>query len=179
MVNFTILAGGLTSSFVTTYLFNAHASTLTILGNSPTGPNSSWISAHPTNATILYAVNEIENGAGALQSFIINPNGLLSSAVDTVSSGGVGPPFAGGLSTGQVAIVNYNGGNAEVIPTTSDPLHFAKNPTVITFPPPKGGASHPHMALQNGNEIFVPDLVSINIFGSLTADIFDIIGVGG
>ena len=160
MVNFTILAGGLTSSFVATYLFNAHTSSLTILSQSPTGPNSSWISAHPTKKNILYAVNEYETGNGALQSFIINSDGSLSGAVDTVSSGGVGPPFAGGLSTGQVAIVNYNGGNAEVIPTTSDSLHFVKNSAVITFPPPQGGASHPHMALQYGSEIFVPDLVS-------------------
>jgi 6-phosphogluconolactonase (cycloisomerase 2 family) len=164
MVNFTIIAGGLTTSFVATYLFNSQAGSLTLLSQSPTGANSSWISSHPTNKKILYALNEIETGPGALQSFVINSNGSLTGAVDTVSSGGVGPAFTGGLSTGQVAIVNYMGGNAEIIPTTSDPLHFARNSALITFPPPEGGVSHPHMALQNGNEIFVPDLVSIRKF---------------
>jgi 6-phosphogluconolactonase (cycloisomerase 2 family) len=161
MVNFTILAGGLTSSFIVTYLYNADASSLTVLGQSQTGPNSSWISSHPTNKTILYAVNEIETGPGALQSFVINSNGSLTGPVDTVSAGGVGSAFAGGLSTGQVAIANYAGGNAEIIPTTSDPLHFARDATLITFPLPAGGVSHPHMALQCGNEVFVSDLVSI------------------
>jgi 6-phosphogluconolactonase (cycloisomerase 2 family) len=161
MVNFTILAGGLTSSFIVTYLFNAGAGSLTVIGQSPTGPNSSWISSHPANKTILYAVNEIETGPGALQSFVINWNGSLTGPVDTVSAGGVGSAFAGGVSAGQVAIANYAGGNAEIIPTTSDPLHFARNATLITFPPPAGGVSHPHMALQYGDEIFVPDLVSM------------------
>jgi len=163
MVNFTILAGGLTSSFIVSYLFNSDAGSLTVLGQTSTGPNSSWISSHPTNKTVLYAVNEIETGPGALQSFIINSNGSLTGPVDTVSSGGVGSAFAGGLSTGQVAIANYAGGNAEVIPTTSDPLHFARNATLITFPPPEGGVSHPHMSLQYGNELFIPDLVSLGI----------------
>lgn len=50
----------------------------------------------------------------------------------------------------------YNSGNGEVIPTTSDPLHFGSS-SLITFP---ATVSHPHMVLQNGNEILVPDLVS-------------------
>lgn len=108
-------------------------------------------------------VNQIQTGPGALQSYIIRSNGSLTNPVDTVSSGGIGPPFAAGVSTGQVAIVNYRGGSAKIIPTTSDPLHFARNAALITFPPPKGGASHPHMALQHGNEIFVPDLVRMVI----------------
>ena len=85
----------------------------------------------------------------------------MTGPQDTVSSG-VGPPFAGGLSTGQVAIVGYNGGNAEIISTTSDPLHFTRTSAPITFSP-YGGASNPHMALQYGNEVFVPDLVSLGI----------------
>ena len=164
MVNFTILAGGLTSSFVATYLFNASKGSLSVLSYSPTGPNSSWISLHPTDRSILYAVNEIETGPGALQSFRINPNASLSAPIDTVSSGGIGPPFAGGLRDGQVAIVNYNGGNAEFIPTTSDPLQFSKRPALITFPVPDTKVSHPHMALQYGSEVFIADLVSSFFF---------------
>ena len=52
MVNFTILAGGYTS-FVVSYLFNSDTSSLTVLNQSPTGANPSWISLHPTNKSIL------------------------------------------------------------------------------------------------------------------------------
>ena len=52
MVNFTILAGGYTS-FVVSYLFNSDASSLTVLNQSPTGANPSWITPHLTNRSIL------------------------------------------------------------------------------------------------------------------------------
>lgn len=52
MVNFTILAGGY-STFIATYLFNSDANTLSLLSQSPTGPNPSWIDLHPTNKSIL------------------------------------------------------------------------------------------------------------------------------
>ena len=95
-----------------------------------------------------------ENTPGALQSFIIESSGLLSSAVDTVSSGGDAPAFTTPLTTGQVAIMDYNSGTGQIIPTSSDPLHFSSAST-ITFPAP---VSHPHMALQNVDEVLVPDL---------------------
>ena len=52
MVNFTILAGGY-SSFIVSYLFNSDARTLTVQTQSETGANPSWITRHPTNASIL------------------------------------------------------------------------------------------------------------------------------
>ncbi len=52
MVNFTILAGGY-DLFVATYLFNSAASTLSLAGKYPTGANSSWITLHPTNGSVL------------------------------------------------------------------------------------------------------------------------------
>jgi len=155
MVNFTIFAGGYTS-FVASYLFNSEASSLTLLNQSPTGPSPSWITLHGTNSSILYAVNEVSSGA--LQSFIIKSNGPLAGPVDQVSSGGDGPAYAGALSTGQVAILNYGSGNGEIIPSISDPLHFAQNSSLITFPPPAGGVSHPHMALER---TAISDLVNL------------------
>lgn len=83
---------------------------------------------------------------------------MLTTA-DTISSGGDSPAFAVALSTGQVAVVNYNGANGRVVPTTS-PLQFADSAApIITFPPPAGGVSHPHMVLEYGKELLVPDLV--------------------
>lgn len=89
-----------------------------------------------------------------MQSFLIDENGLLSSAISTVSSGGDAPAFATPLSSGQVAIMDYNSGTGQIIPTSSDPLHFGSAST-IEFP---AAVSHPHMALQNGEEVLVPDL---------------------
>ncbi|KAI0794979.1 putative isomerase YbhE [Abortiporus biennis] len=151
MVNFTIIAGGYTS-FIATYLFNSDTSSLSVLGQYQSGANPSWIALHPTNKSILYATNENTNGA--LQSFEIGRNGALSAPISTVSSGGDSPAFATPLADGQVAIMNYNSGNGMIIPTTSDPLHFGSAP-LITFP---FTGSHPHMALQHGSEVFIPDL---------------------
>jgi 6-phosphogluconolactonase (cycloisomerase 2 family) len=110
---------------------------------------------------VLYAVNEVEDGA--LQSFILSPDGRLSTAIDTVSTGGNGPAFAMPLSTGQVAAVNFGGGNGKVIQTT-DPLTFATTAPTITFPALAGGQSHPHMVLENGNELLIPDLGADTVY---------------
>ncbi|KAG6828635.1 hypothetical protein H0H92_007227 [Tricholoma furcatifolium] len=157
MVAFTILAGGY-DVFVATYLFNSTSSSLSLLGTSPTGTDPSWITLHPTNKSILYAVNEIT--PGALQSFSIQQNGSLSPVLDTISSGGDGPAFATALSTGSVAILNYGSGDGRIIPTEpSDPTTFIDSAPLITFPPPPApNVSHPHMALQHGTEVLVSDL---------------------
>ena len=52
MVNFTILAGGY-ATFVVSYLFDSDNNALTVLNQSPTGANPSWIALHPTNKSIL------------------------------------------------------------------------------------------------------------------------------
>ncbi|KAJ7176736.1 Lactonase, 7-bladed beta-propeller-domain-containing protein [Mycena filopes] len=156
MVSLTIFAGGY-DVFIAAYLFNTADSSLTLTGKYPSGANPSWITGHPTNKTILYATNE--NTGGALQSFTISGS-TLSSPVDTVPSDGDAPAFAVALSTGEVAIMNYSSGNGRIIPTTTSPEHFDNSAPVITFPPPvvAGGVSHPHMALEHGKEVFVPDL---------------------
>jgi len=152
MVNFTILAGGYTS-FVATYVFNSDTNVLSLIGQSNTNPNPSWVTLNPTNRSILYAVNE--DTPGALQSFVVDSNGMLTPSIATVNSGGDAPAFTAPLSSGQVAIMNYNSGTGTIIPTTFDPMHFATNASTITFP---ASVSHPHMALQNGEEVLVPDL---------------------
>ncbi|KAG6820336.1 hypothetical protein H0H93_001996 [Arthromyces matolae] len=110
------------------------------------------------------AVNEVTQGA--LQSFTIDSSGALSPALDTVSSGGDGPAFAAALSTGSVAIFNYGSGDGRIIPTDPfDPTTFIDTAPLISFPPPPApSVSHPHMALQYGEEVFVPDLGSDKIW---------------
>ncbi|KAI0635167.1 putative isomerase YbhE [Trametes polyzona] len=153
MVNFTILAGGYTS-FVASYLFNSDTNALSLLNQSPTGANPSWIARHPTNGSILYAVNE--NPSGGLQSFTIGKDGVLSGPFDTISSEGDSPAFTTPLSTGQVAVMNYGSGNGLIVPTVSgNPLKFSSDHPLISFDAP---VSHPHMALEHGSEVLVPDL---------------------
>ncbi|KAF8811111.1 putative isomerase YbhE [Phlegmacium glaucopus] len=155
MVCFTILAGGY-DVFVATYLFNSLTSSLTLQSKSPTGANPSWITLDPYNRDLLYAVNE--NPVGALQSFLINGNGTLSNVIDTVPSDGNSPAFTAALSTGAVAVMNYGSGNGRIISTKSQGETFDQSAPIVTFPPPAGGVSHPHMALEYRHEIFVPDL---------------------
>ncbi|KAI0079777.1 putative isomerase YbhE [Panus rudis PR-1116 ss-1] len=157
MVNFLILAGGYTN-FITSYLFNSTSSTLTLLNQSPSGTNPSWIASHPTNKSILYAVNE--NTPGQLQSFLVDTSGVITN-VANASSGGDGPAFANPLSTGEVAIMNFGTGDGSFIATAEDPLQFGDS-SFIKFPTPSKAApnniSRPHMALEYGSEVLVPDL---------------------
>ncbi|TDL20328.1 putative isomerase YbhE [Rickenella mellea] len=150
MVNLTILAGGYTT-FVATYTFNTDTNALTLAGKSTTGANPSWIALNPTNRSILYAVNE--NTQGGLQSFAISSHATLSP-LSTIQSGGGDPAFATPISTGAVAVMNYNSGNGKIVPTTSGGAILGSG-NLITFP---AKVSHPHMALQHNNEVFVPDL---------------------
>ncbi|KAJ7719082.1 hypothetical protein DFH07DRAFT_872351 [Mycena maculata] len=154
MVAFAIFAGGY-DVFIAAYLFNSADSSLNLAAKYPSGLNCSWITPHPTNKSVLYATNE--DTVGALQSFTITGS-TLSTAVDTVPSDGDDPAFAAALSTGEVAIMNYSSGNGRIIPTTTSPELFSNDAPVITFPPRPGNVSHPHMALQHGTEVFVPDL---------------------
>ncbi|KAF5340449.1 hypothetical protein D9758_013555 [Tetrapyrgos nigripes] len=168
MVNFTILAGGFdiagTLPFIATYLFNSEAGTLDVVGQFPTGHNCSWISSSLTNRSVLYATNAIYP-QGFLQSFSVTPDGVLSSAIDTVWAGGPRPAYTTALRNGQIANMNYDPGTGRVVPLSEDGLHFEEvSPSagVITFPVPTAptseGASHPHMILELDQEILVPDL---------------------
>ena len=77
------------------------------------------------------------------------------SLADPVSSGGDGPACRRIVDRPS----GHPSGNGKFVPTISDPLHFAKNSSLITFP----GVSHPHMALERTAEVFVSDLVSLNL----------------
>lgn len=104
------------------------------------------------------AVNEVY--LGALQSFSVNAAGALTGPLDTISSGGGSPAHLLPLSSGEVAIMNYSGGNGRVIPTSStSSAVFDPSAGVITFPVLPTVQSHPHQALEYRREVFVPDLV--------------------
>jgi len=156
MVNFTILAGGF-ASFVATYVFDSDAGTLTLTKQTETGTNPSWIASHPKNLSVLYAVNELNPG-GFLQSFEVDATGGLVN-IDNVTTGGNGPTFTVVLSTGEVTGMNFGSPNASFVATDpNDPLKFLTDSPVISFPVAEGAPSNPHMSLEVGDEILVPDL---------------------
>ena len=97
-----------------------------------------------------------------MQSFLVDVDGLgqLSPGIANISSGGDGPPFVVALSSGEVAVVNYQSGNGRVIPTR-DEVFFDDNAPIVTFPPPMNGSSHPHMVLEHNGELLIPDLVRL------------------
>lgn len=106
MVNFTILAGGY-SSFIASYLFNSEAGVLEYTGQSATNANPSWVSLHLTNSSILYAVNEDQDGSstGGVQSFTIGSGGALTPVGFIVTQGDA-PAFMTQLTTGEIAAMN-------------------------------------------------------------------------
>ena len=109
-----------------------------------------------------------------MQSFSISSNGALSGPIDTVGTGGDGPAYCVQLSNGVVAAMNYGSGNGSFIPTTIDGKTFVPPSSFVNFPPPTPpNVSHPHMALEHGGEIFVPDLVSVVLYLSLTIRAFN------
>jgi 6-phosphogluconolactonase (cycloisomerase 2 family) len=157
MVAFKILAGGY-DVFVATYLFNSTSSSLSLTSKSYTGQSPSWLSLHPTNSSVVYAVNEVYSGA--LQSFIISNDGALSNAFSTIPSGGNSPAFAAALSTGEVAVFNYGSGNGKIVPMAAgNPQTLDASAPLISLPQPAAPAvSHPHEAVEYNGELFVPDL---------------------
>ena len=112
--------------------------------------------------TIHSAVNEIAEGA--VQSFLINSNRTLSGSIDTVESGGNGPAFCAQFSNFVVAAMNYGSGNGSFTPTTNDGTTFERPASFVNFPQPPNTVSHPHMALEYNNEVFVSDLVSVVLY---------------
>ncbi|KAF9531433.1 putative isomerase YbhE [Crepidotus variabilis] len=152
MVKLTVLAGGF-STFISTYVFDSDAGSLNLVKDTTTGGNPSWITLHPQNSSILYAVNE--NPTGALQSFTVGQDGALT-LVDTVNTGGNGPTFTAVLSTGEVTGLNFGSASMAIVPTDpNDPLKFVDSPNnLVSFPVP----SNPHMSLEHKGEVFIPDL---------------------
>ncbi|EAU86750.2 hypothetical protein CC1G_06511 [Coprinopsis cinerea okayama7 len=160
MVSFRILAGGYYEAFIAAYIFNTtgQTSTLQLASRSRTGNGPSWIAFHPQNSSLLYSVNDIWN-SGFVQSFTVQPDGVLSPALDTIASGGNSPVHLEPLaSKEQIVVVNYSGGNAKVF-NTAGARFLADSAQTITFPKPPGVLnSNPHQAYEYGNEIFIPDL---------------------
>lgn len=104
------------------------------------------------------AVNEL-TPTGAVQSFNVNPDGSLSQALDTVSSGGAHPAHVVALPNGKVVVLNYSSGDGRIISTTNGGAKFNVSSPLIKFEAPLGGVSHPHQTVEHEDSLYIPDLV--------------------
>lgn len=170
-MTYKLLAGGYTDGGLYSLSFDAANKKLK-LGESriPAGSNPSWIATHPSDNTVVFATNEVDDGrvlaiklAGMDAS-----DGVTGEPVKNVSSGGACPAH---LLVTKDAIVpgNYMGGSILNVPYSVSPLSLAdtskerKEGDFVQFNgtgpnADRQEASHPHEVYAYENELLIPDL---------------------
>ncbi|KAF9507290.1 hypothetical protein BS47DRAFT_1373939 [Hydnum rufescens UP504] len=156
------LLGGTYTAFINTYSFvpNGPLSTLSLVGQSP-GPSSTWISLHPKNRSLLFST--VETGPGSVASFIIGSDGLVRQ-IDRTPSFGNSPAYLAIVNDGKEVIApNYSSANVASHILGEDQAYFVSRSNLVTFNGSgpnraRQASSHPHEAVQYGNEVFIPDL---------------------
>ena len=98
-----------------------------------------------------------------MQSYLINPVGTLSVALDTAATLGANPQHIAALSTGKIMVVNTSTGSGRLVNTTASGAKFNVSAPVeyVTFPAnvTLKEESHPSMILEYKNELWIPDSV--------------------
>ncbi|CAE7135937.1 unnamed protein product [Rhizoctonia solani] len=152
---FTLLVGAY-GSFITSVRFDTSSPNLAVLGTSASGTNPSWVNTHPLNKSILISTNEV-NPVGGLSTFLITDRTNGVAVRSSTASTGADPAFIVGLAKNrQVAVMDYSGGSGSFIPLKDDLLTLDESKAQrIKF---NAAVSHPHMALEYGDEILIPDL---------------------
>lgn len=98
-----------------------------------------------------------------MQSYLINPVGTLSVALDNAGTLGANPQHIAALSTGKIMVVNTSTGSGRLVNTTASGAKFNVSAPVeyVTFPAniTLGEESNPSMILEYKNELWIPDRV--------------------
>ncbi|KAJ1306157.1 hypothetical protein OPQ81_010868 [Rhizoctonia solani] len=152
---FTLLVGAY-GSVITSVLFNTTSTSLTVLGTSPSGTNPSWIATHPLNNSILISTNEM-NPTGGLSTFLVTDRSKGVVVRSSNATTGADPAYIVALTKSrQVAVMDYSGGSGAFIPLQDDLLTLDESKAqTIKF---NATVSHPHQAVEYGDEILIPDL---------------------
>ncbi|KAF9516202.1 hypothetical protein BS47DRAFT_1292770 [Hydnum rufescens UP504] len=159
------LLGGTYTAFINTYSFvpNGPLSTLSLVGQSP-GQSSTWISLHPKNCSLLFSTVELATEPGSITSFIIDSGGLVRQ-IDQTPSFGNSPPHLAIVNDGKevIALTYYSSGNVASHILGEDQAYFVSTGNLVTFNGSgpnraRQASSHPHEAVQYGDEVFIPDL---------------------
>ncbi|KAF8687908.1 isomerase YbhE, partial [Rhizoctonia solani] len=165
MVSYKILVGGYTSALTTLSFTSGNTNLPTVSTISTTNP--SWITAHPTNKSVIFATQD--SYFGGVQSFLVGSQGQLTK-IASVSTGGDSPAHMIVSKDGnEIVVMNYNSGTGLNVPLTGDKSRFGTAYPIIKFTgsgpnPSRQTSSHPHAIIQYGNEYLVPDLGSDKIW---------------
>ncbi|KAF8342588.1 putative isomerase YbhE [Cantharellus anzutake] len=161
-MSYKILVGSYTDR-ITTLAFDPDRKTLQVLSTVQAGQSPSWIAQHPTDKSLIFATNEVEDGK--IQLFRLAKDGRLTF-LEECSSGGALPANLG-VSEDAVVVANYMGSSILEVPlSATSPYLQQRRQDPITFEgkgPNKSRqeSSHPHQViLRHGTqkEILVPDL---------------------
>jgi 6-phosphogluconolactonase len=106
-----VLLGTGTDKGIFRAAWNAQSGELSRIEEAAPTQHPSFLAMHP-QLPILYAVNEIPNGDGALASFRLDPKNASLSPLERVGTEGNGPCYVSVDATGRSAFVaNYGGGS--------------------------------------------------------------------
>ncbi|CAE6493507.1 unnamed protein product [Rhizoctonia solani] len=152
---FTLLVGAY-SSVITGIRFDPASTNLSVLGTSPSGNNPSWIATHPLNNSIIVATNE-GNPVGGLSTFLVTDRSKGAVVRSSQATTGADPAYIVALTKPrQVVVMDYSGGSGAFIPLREDLLTLDESKAQrIKF---NATVSHPHQALEYGDEVLIPDL---------------------
>ncbi|PVF92622.1 3-carboxy-cis,cis-mucoante lactonizing enzyme [Serendipita vermifera] len=157
--SFLILVGSFTP-MISTLNFTLSPPSLSLVSQTASGTSASWLTANPTNTSILYATDEIEEGA--LNSLVLEHTTGKITPVGSISTQGKYPTHIGFSSiNGRVAVANYGSGSTLVAVLGDDQLQLLY-PLLRKFD--EVPASNPHQAVALDFEIIVPDLAADRVW---------------
>ena len=99
-----------------------------------------------------------------MQSYVVNPIGTLSVALQTAATLGANPQHIAALSTGKIMVVNTSTGSGRVVNTTDAGGFNVSSPVeYVEFPADweNEEVSNPSQVLEYKNELWIPDIVGV------------------
>ncbi|KAG8989380.1 hypothetical protein FRB90_002287 [Tulasnella sp. 427] len=153
----TIYVGSYTNH-ITTLSFDPSTGSLQVTGTTEAGPNPSWVAAHPTDKSLLFASNEVDEGKIVL--FKRSEDGKLE-LLQSVWSGGAGTAH---FAVGETEVVAANLSPPALLAPPNQPVKFGFPGTGPDADRQEG--SHPHQVAvhPSGKELLIPDLGSDKVW---------------
>ncbi|KAG8896348.1 hypothetical protein FRC00_006091, partial [Tulasnella sp. 408] len=153
----TIYVGSYTSQ-ITTLSFDPATGSLQVIGTTEAGPNPSWVATHPTDKSLLFASNEVDEGKIVL--FKRSEDGKLE-LLQSVWSGGAGTAH---FAVGEKEVVAANLSPPALLAPPNQPVKFDFPGTGPDADRQEG--SHPHQVAvhPSGKELLIPDLGSDKVW---------------
>jgi 6-phosphogluconolactonase (cycloisomerase 2 family) len=136
-MSFLILVGSF-SQMISTLNFTISPPSLNLVTQTASGTSPSWLLGNPTNSSIVYATDEVEDGA--LNSLILDQTTGKLSPVSSIRTQGGSPTHIGLVNNGtQLGAANFVGGSAFFTTLQADQLHFS-DPQLVHFDVPASNA---------------------------------------